>query len=347
MEGKYRELRERLAEVADLTATWYMLLWDQQTMMPRKGAAARADQLATVRRLMHDRLTAPEVGRLLEDLRGYEERLPYDSDEASLIRVARRQYEKEVRVPGALRADIQRAEGLALPAWSEARRAADFRILMPHLRRHLDLVHAYVERFDDADDPYDPLLDEYEPLMKAAEIRPVFERLKEGLIPLIARAAEADQDDTPVHGTFPVDRQRAFALHVLERLGFDEDAWRLDESEHPFASGSSIDDIRLTTRYDERYLNSALFGAVHECGHGLYEHGVDPALERTLLAGGASMALHESQSRLWENLVGRSRPFWRHFYAPLQRAFPDQLGDIDEERFYRAVNVVRPSLIRV
>ena len=347
MEEKYGELRTRLGEYADLLRIWYLLSWDQQTMMAPKAAPVRAEQLATVMRTLQRALSAPELGRLLEELRPYAESLPYESDEASLIRVARRDHEKAVRVPPELRGARGRASSLAIPAWIEARRNDDYTRFLPHLRENLRLAQEYVACFDDREDPYDVLLDDFDPQLRTAEVREVFDRVKPELIELVQQVAGDEDGDEVLRRRFPIDRQREFALSVIERFGFRSDSWRLDVSAHPFASGSAIDDIRLTTRYDEHHLNGSLFGAMHETGHGLYENGVDRALERTPLARGASMSLHESQSRLWENLVGRSRPFWRHFYPRIQEAFPEALGDVDEETFFRAVNHVRPSLIRV
>jgi carboxypeptidase Taq len=216
--------------------------------------------------------------------------------------------------------------------------------LKPHLARNLELRRRYVDCFEPADEPYDILLDDYERGMKTAEARAVFERLKTGLIDLLHAVEPAD--DSPAERAFPQDEQERFIRQVLDRFGFDPASWRLDPTSHPFMSSPGHGDIRITTHYEERGLH-ALFASMHEFGHGIYEFEVDEALARTPLGSGASMGLHESQSRMWENLVGRSRPFWGHFYPELQRAFPGMLDDVDEEAFYRAVNVVQPSLIRV
>jgi carboxypeptidase Taq len=285
----------------------------------------------------------------LDDLRGYEASLPHDSDEASLIRVARKDYEKAVRVPVELRAEMTRTAALARQAWVGARQASDFSRFLPHLQKNIELKHKYIECFDEADAPYDILLDDFEPEMKTAQVNAVFADLKAELVPLIAAIRERQEavSDACLHGHFPVDRQRAFCLTLLERFGFSSDAWRLDPTVHPFASNSATQDIRITTRYYQDFINPALFGSMHEFGHGLYEHQVSPALERTPLCRGASMALHESQSRMWENLVGRSRPFWEFMYPKLQAAFPEQFGGVEMETFYRAINKVQPSFIRV
>jgi carboxypeptidase Taq len=344
-EAKYAELKSRLTELWDLAKAATLLSWDQQTIMPPRGAAVRAEQLGTLSKVVHERFTSDEVGRLLEDLRGYEERLSYDSDEASLIRVARRDWEKERRVPTELREALARAAWQAYPVWVEARQSSNFDALLPFLEQNVALKRRYIECFE-VDEPYDALLDDFEPKMKTAEVRQVFERLKEGLVPLVAGASDQDVDDSCLHGRFPLEPQRRLDARIVEAFGFESGAWRIDPTEHPFASTLTTQDVRLTTRHREDEL-IGVFVTMHEAGHGLYEHGIDPALERTPLCRGASLALHESQSRLWENVVGRGRPFWRWFYPEVQRAFPEQLGAVELETFYQAINKVQPSLIRV
>ena len=348
MDKRLAELREKLARVEDLGRAARVLGWDQQTMMPRGGAAARAEQLATLGLFAHELFTAPEIGKLLDELRPHEESLDPASDEASLIRVTRRDYEKAVRVPPTLTAEMARTASIAQEAWLEARASSDYERFRPHLERNLELKLTYIQCFDPVEEPYDILLDDYEQGARTADIRSVFGRLKEGLVPLLSSVADSDNEpDTGfLDGPFPIDRQIEFEHAVLERFGFDESSWRVDPTAHPFATNFSHRDIRITTRHFENSL-SGMFASFHECGHGLYEFGSAPELERTPLAGGVSLGLHESQSRLWENLVGRSRPFWRRFYPELQASFMDVLGEVDGEAFYRAVNRVRPSLIRV
>jgi carboxypeptidase Taq len=344
---KYLELRRRLMQVHDVTKAMFLLAWDQRTMMPASGGPVRAEQLATLSRFAHDLFTSEDVGQLLEDLTAYEESLPYESDEASLIRVARRDYDRESRVPGDLRSDLTRASSSGYEAWVAAKARSDYASFRPYLERNVELRQRYAECFD-ADEPYDALLEDYEPGMKAAEVREVFDVLKPELIGLVRTVAEHDGevDNSFLRGSFPAERQRELSLAVLERLGFDRRSWRLDTTEHPFASSMNTGDVRLTTRFKEGDVSDALFSTMHEFGHGVYEHNVDPALERTLLCRGASMSLHESQSRMWENLVGRSRPFWRFFYPTFQSIFPE-FERVDEEAFFRAVNKVQPSLLRV
>src|SRR6266508_3688155 len=313
-------------------------------MMPPQGAGLRAHQLATVSKLVHDRVVSEELGALLEELRPYEESLDPDSDEASLIRVMRRDRDKELRVPRELREEQTRAAVEAFPVWVEARRTSNYELFRPYLERNLALRRRYSECFE-VDEPYDALLDDFEPEMKTAEVREVFSRLKEGLVPLIAELSEQEIDDSMLHGRYPLEAQQELEQAVLDRFGFREGSWRIDPVEHPFATSFGTSDIRMTTRYPEDEFAS-IFASMHEGGHAIYEHNVDPSLERTPLCRGTSLALHESQSRMFENLVGRSIQWWRWAYPELQRLFPEYEG-VELETFHRAINKVQPSLIRI
>jgi carboxypeptidase Taq len=338
------ELRERVAEIHDLGRAASFLGWDQQVKMPPGGAGVRAEQLATLNRLAHEKLTSDEIGGLLDTI-GDADGLDPESDEARLVRLVRRDWEKARRVPADLRAAMSRAASLAMPVWVKARQEADFAQFLPALRENFELRRAYVACFDDLDEPYDALLDDFEPGLKTAQVREVFARLKEEQIPLVAEVRE--EGVRPLRGaTFPIEAQKAFELKVIERFGYDPAEWRLDTAVHPFAASMASTDIRLTTRYFEDNLDG-LFGTMHETGHGLYEHGVARELARTPLAHGASLGFHESQSRLWENMVGRSLPFWRHFFPLLQEHFPEALAGATLDDWYRSVNWVAPSLIRV
>jgi carboxypeptidase Taq len=342
--GAYETLRTRLGEIHDIVKSASLLGWDQQVLMPSRGGEARAHQLGTLGKLAHELFVSDEIGSLLDELRSYEESLDYDSLDASLLRVARRDYEKAVRVPPELSAEITRVGAQSFGVWVEARANSDYESFRPWLERLVELKHRYVECYPPGDELYDTLLDDYEPGMKAADVRAIFDRLKEVLIPLVEAAAPAAAPQ--VKGTFPAEIQRRLSLEIVKRFGFDETGWRLDTAPHPFAQSLATGDIRITTREPEDSLDG-LFATMHECGHGLYEAGVDPAFERTLLARGTSLGLHESQSRLWENLVGRSRPFWSWFYPRLQETFPSELGPVDEESWFRSINDVRPGLIRI
>jgi carboxypeptidase Taq len=344
---RFEELKRRLGEIHDVEKAAAVLSWDEETKMPPLGAEARADQRATLNRLAHELQVSEELGALLEELRPFEESHDYDSFEASVIRIARRDYEKAVRVPPELRAELTKASSLGYQAWLRAREQEDYSIMLPHLQRNLELRRRYVACFDAADDLYDIVLDDYEPGMKTVEVEAIFDRLKSALMPMVRAVAETDPiDDSCLRGRFPRDAQRRFGLAVLERWGMDRAAWRLDKTVHPFATSFAPSDIRLTTNFHEDSLHGIL-SCLHEFGHGIYERQVDPAYARTPLAQGVSNAFHESQSRMWENLVGRSLSTWRFFYPKLQEEFPAQFGDVPVETFHRALNKVQPTFRRV
>ena len=344
MDADLLALRERLAEISDLYRTMGVLGWDQKVTMPPGGHPARAEALATIGRIAHERFTDDEIGRLLERLRPLEESLDYDSDEASIIRVTRRDWEKQRRVPTELRTEMVRAAALGNQVWIEARANDDFEAFRPALERNLELKRRYVECFEWEDSPYTPLLDDFEPFMLTSEVAEVFGVVRPVLSELVKAAPHVEASFLDAH--YPQGLQREFAERVLATLGFEEGAWRLDTTVHPFCTSFSTRDVRLTTRYHETGLES-FWSTMHESGHGLYAHGISRSLERTPLATSPSLGLNESQSRTWENLVGRSRPFWMHWYEPLQETFPSQLGDVDLEAFLAGINRAEPGLIRV
>jgi carboxypeptidase Taq len=349
MNGRYQELLERLGEISDLGRARALLAWDERTHMPPGGAEIRAEQLATLTRVRHERLSSDALGSLLDELRPAAEELPYDSDEASMVRVTSREWEKARRVPSELRGEIARVASLAERAWLEAKGGSDFALFLPHLERNVELKRRYVECFDDFDHPYDPLLDDFEPRATTAEVRPVLQELRVGLRPLVAAIAErADAvDSSCLHGAFPIEEQERLVRGLVADLPLDQGSWRLDTTVHPFATAITTTDIRLTTRYDETYIGAALWSALHEAGHGMYENGIDPALRRTPLCSPVSLGFHESQSRTWENWVGRGRPYVRRIHPRLRDAFPDRFANVDPEGLYRAANRVVPSLIRM
>jgi carboxypeptidase Taq len=340
------ELQTRLAELADLDNIGHLLEWDQNTMMPPRGAQSRSEALATLGRISHEMLISAETGRLLDGAAAELDGASPDSDEARAVAVARRRFDKARRVPAELVAEIARAGALGYEAWVEARKRSDFAAFVPYLKRNLELARRYVDCFDSFDCAYDVLLDNFEPGMKTARVAALFTDLRSELAPLIATVSEhADRvDDSCLHGSFPAERQRQLVAEALELVGFEADSWRIDDTVHPFASNIGAGDTRITTRWDERYFASALYGAMHECGHGLYEAGIAEELKRTPLGHGESLSLHESQSRLWENMVGCSRAFSSVLAPRINELFG---SDIDAETLYRAVNKVRPSLIRV
>jgi carboxypeptidase Taq len=339
-------LRGLLAEIADLRHTEQVMDWDSRVSMPPKGAESRADAAATLTRMIHERAVGDEMGAVLEELEPFEQELDAGSVEAALIRVSRRDWERYRRVPPELAAELSHSSSIAVAAWDVAKASSDFASFQPHLERQLELKRRYIECFPETDDPYDVLLEDWEEGMTAARVEAVFEELRAGLVPLVDRLRDRHVDDSFLGGPFPIAGQREAARRVLEAFGSSDDAWRLDETPHPFAMHPGVGDVRLTTHYDESNLHS-LFSTMHEFGHGVYEWAVAPELRRTSIGTGTSSAIHESQSRTWENLVGRSAGFWRWFYPQLQPLFPDVLGGVDRDAFVAAVNGVRPGLIRI
>jgi carboxypeptidase Taq len=351
MATRIDELKAQLAEISDLERVESLLDWDQRTMMPAAGAEARAEQLATLARISHRKRLSDELGAAIEAAGGEAEGMPYDSTEASLVRVARRDWEKARRVPAELRAEMTKSASLAEHAWVEARERADFAGFLPHLNRNIELRHRYIECFDGFEGfehPYDALLDDFEPGMKTAELRRILGELRDRILPLVAEIARRDPvDDGCLHGDFPLDAQESFAREVVEGLPLEAGSWRLDPTVHPFATAISPADLRITTRFDPNYIGTALWAVVHEAGHAMYENGFAPELDRSPLCAAPSLGFHESQSRLWENWVGRGRPYLEQLLPRLRALFGDHFAGLDAAELYRAANRVEPSLIRV
>jgi carboxypeptidase Taq len=346
-ETKLNELKQRLLEINDLGAAGALLGWDQATYMPKGGAPARAHQSATLSRLAHERRVDPALGKLLDALAPYGESLPYDSDAASLIRVARRDFEKAIKVPADYVARASAFGSASYDAWTRARPANDFATMLPFLEQALDLSREYAGFFAPYDHIADPLIDDMDQGMTTASIRALFSGLRSELVPIVRAISEQTAaDDHCLRGFFSEPAQLEFSLAAIKQIGYDLDRGRLDKTHHPFCTKFSGGDVRITTRIYESDVGQALFSTVHEAGHALYEQGVASTLEGTPLGSGASAGVHESQSRLWENVVGRSRAFWENFYPLLQRTFPDQLAGATLETFYRAINKVERSLIR-
>ncbi len=347
MEKKLQELKTRLLEVNDLNSATAVLQWDQSTYMPPGGAAARGRQMATLGRLAHEKFTDPAIGKLLDELRPYEESLPYDSDDASLIRVTRRAYEKAIKVPPTLLAEVYAHSAAAYQTWAKARPENDFAAVQPYLEKGIEYSRRIADCFPGYDHIADPLIDFSDEGMKAETLRRIFTELRRELVPLVQAITAAEPaDDSCLHQYFPEDKQLAFGLEIIKDYGYDFNRGRQDKTHHPFMTKFSLGDVRITTRVKENDLSEALFSTLHEAGHALYEQGIRMELDGTPLAGGTSSGVHESQSRLWENLVGRSRPFWQHYYPKLQAVFPNQLGNVSLDTFYRAINKVQRSLIR-
>ena len=341
-------LKKHLGQISDIQNAAHVLEWDQETYMPPGAAEARAHQIATLRQLAHEKFTSDEMGKLLEEaanqLNGAD---PLD-DHAALIRVTTKDFEKAQKLPASLVAETALTVSRAKQAWKEARETNTFATFAPLLATLIDLNIQKAEALGYEDRAYDALLDEYEPGMKTAEVETIFKDLRTDLVPIVQDIQRASAPENGfLFEHFDHQKQWDFGMDVLKDFGYDFDRGRQDVSAHPFTTSFSITDVRLTTRIQENFFPTGLFGTLHEAGHGLYEQGVDLSLDRTPLSEGASLGMHESQSRLWENLVGRSYGFWHHYYPKLQASFPERLQSRSLDEFYRAINKVAPSLIRV
>ncbi|MDK2979859.1 MAG: carboxypeptidase Taq [Chloroflexota bacterium] len=348
MEEKLAKLKSLLAETADLGAASALLNWDQLVNMPSGGAEDRGEQIATIEQILHAKATSDEIGSLLEDLTAAAKQMDPDSDDARLIKVAKRNFDKSTKVSAEFVSEFARVSTVAQSVWEKARAESDFSIFRPYLEQLVSLRQQYADFFKPWTHVYDPLLDDYEPGMKTADVQAIFNTLRPKQVELIKAISEKPQvEKSFLFLEYPEKTQWDFGVEVISKFGYDWNHGRQDKSVHPFTTGFGLNDVRITTRFNTKFLPTAMFGTMHECGHALYELGIAKKYNRTPLGAGASMAVHESQSRLWENLVGRSRAFWKRFYPRLQELFPSQLGNVDAEMFYKAVNAVEPSLIRV
>ncbi|MEW6029339.1 MAG: carboxypeptidase M32 [Chloroflexota bacterium] len=344
---KLEELKNLLAEVNDLNNAAAVLGWDQATYMPPGGAPARGRQMATLAKVAQEKFIDKKIGKLLDALRPYEESLPFDSDDASLIRVTRRDYERALKVPPDFVAELNVHSAETYQLWTEARPANDFARVRPNLERTLDLSRKMADFFPGYEHIADPLIDFSDYGMKASTVRALFAELREQLVPIVkAITSQASADDSCLRRRYPEAEQLEFGADVVKQLGYDFERGRVDKTHHPFMTSFSIGDVRITTRVKEDFLGETLFSNIHEAGHAMYEQGNDPVYEGTPLAGGTSSGVHESQSRLWENVVGRSRGFWEFFFPKLQSKFPEQLKGVSLDEFCRAINKVERSLIR-
>ncbi|MFZ0090724.1 MAG: carboxypeptidase M32 [Solirubrobacteraceae bacterium] len=352
MSERLEALKLRMGQLADVSHALSLAHWDQQTMMPPGGGEARAESLATLTRISHDMFVADETGRLLDaaaaDLDGSDP----DDDDARMIALVRRQWDKARRVPTDLAADLARAASVGQEAWVTAREESDFPSFAPYLEHNFELARRYVDCHvggDGYECPYDVLLDDFEPQMPTARVAELFAELKAELVPLIAqlRTVSDRVDDRPLYAGFPIAGQRQLVRETVAMMGFDDQSWRIDDTVHPFATRIGGGDVRITTRWDEHFFATGLYGAMHECGHGLYEAGLPVALRRSPIGATESLGLHESQSRLWENMVGRGRPFCGVLAPRIAELADGELADLDADALYRAVNRVKPTYIRV
>jgi carboxypeptidase Taq len=345
----YSELIRRVKQCRLLGSCAEMLAWDERTYMPHNGSAHRAEQMALLARLTHEMMTAPEVGDLLAQAEGSGSNPDPHSPQAANLREIRRTYDRVVKLPKELVEELARTTTRAQQVWTEARAADNFALFQPWLEKIIKLKRQEAEAIGYKESAYDALVDEYEPGATTAEITRVFAGLRSELVPLISGIMNS-RTKAPreiLEREYPVEQQEAFGKSVASKIGFSFEAGRLDVTTHPFCSGMGPGDCRITTRYNPRHFNDAFFGILHEAGHGIYEQGLDPEHFGTPAGSAASLGIHESQSRLWENQVGRSRAFWDHFFGPARQAFPQALGGIKPDDFYFAINDSRPSFIRV
>jgi carboxypeptidase Taq len=343
-------LRERAGEIADINGVAGLLLWDQNTLMPRGGAGARADQLEALERIVHDRLTDPGLGTLLDRLDSYVASADPDSDDVRMIAALKRDHHKAVRVPTELAAEQSSAASHAQEAWHLAREKQDYALFRPSLERVIELSHRYAACFDGTGEfahPYDVLLDDFEPGLTTAELSTLFARLQQELVPLVAASAQTPNGTRLLSGHHAIAAQKSLLDEVLLAVGFEHEHWRLDATVHPFARSMASTDVRLTTRWEPDDLAMAFYSCLHEFGHGLYEAQMDLRHYRTTLAEATGLGVHESQSRLWENIVGRSRPFCEWALPLLRAHLGEPFESMDADALYRAVNRVELSLIRI
>ena len=344
----YQNLLARTKEIGHISSAAAVLGWDQQCYMPHGGATERAEQLAILGTIAHERFTDDTTGSLLQAAEAEVAGLDADSDERLTVRVLRRDFDQAVKIPASLVAQLAKAETLGHEVWVKARAASDFHHFAPTLEHLLDLSRQKAQYLGYAAHPYDALLDQYEPGATAAQVDGIFAELRTGLVELVQFIKSRPQvDDSPLRRDFPEAGQKAFGEAVIKKMGFDFERGRQDKAVHPFCTSFGKDDVRITTRYEQSWLPAALMGTIHETGHALYEQGFQPKDDFTPLSGAVSLGIHESQSRLWENVVGRSRAFWDVHYSDLRSAFPGTLDDVLVADFYRAINKVEPSFIRV
>jgi carboxypeptidase Taq len=346
---EYAKLVERVHELNDLNKASALLSWDREVNMPPRGTAERIAQMTTLSSLIHRMSTSDEMGELIESAAAELDGADYDSNEASLIRLLRRNYDDARKLPAEFVARSTEISGKAREAWVKARAEDDFPLFRPWLEQVVELCQEMAELYGYEDEKYDALLDKYETAMKTAEVRAIFDAVKAELIPLreAIDRSPIKLDDSLLHQPYDVDKQKEFARYIAAAIGYDFERGHLGTVIHPFATSFSRNDARITTRWYPDFLCPSLFGTLHECGHAMYEQGTHPDLGRTPLARGTSMGVHESQSRMMENIVGRSRGFWQAHFPTLQGYFPEALGNHTAEEFYRAINKTQPSYIRV
>ncbi len=353
MDNALKALKSRDREMVLLEHIIAVLHWDQETGMPEAAVNERADQLSMLNGLLHEKVTDSDLGSILNDLGASDAHPLGDSslseEDRGLVRTYYREYSREKKIPASWVKEFTEVTAKGQAVWAKARKTSDFPLFKPYLEQVVKLNRERSSLLGYTDHPYDPLLDEYEPGMKTAEVAQVFAAMKLDLVTLLERIQIAGEvDDTFLYREYPKAGQDAFGRMVLKDMGYDFSRGRLDESTHPFTPSLGADDVRITTRYTEPSVSSSLFSTIHEGGHALYEMGASTgSLAGTGIGTGASLAMHESQSRLWENVVGRSKAFWTHYYSRFTKHFAQQTKGITMDAFLRGINKVQPSFIRV
>ncbi|MBC7855009.1 MAG: carboxypeptidase M32 [Pirellulaceae bacterium] len=344
----YETLCSLTRETALLQSVEALIGWDERTYMPPAAGEYRAEQMTYLAGMIHQRRTDRRIGELLESLAASPLTKDKHSDEATTIRQLQRDYEKQVKLPQALVEELTRASVLGQQAWVEARKNNDFPSFAPHAKKLFELKRQQAAALGYRATPYDALLDDFEPDALTADVAKVLADLRKELVPLVQAIQQAKKrpNSSILSREYPTAGQDAFGKAAAAAVGFDFHRGRLDVTHHPFCSGMGPHDCRLTTRYDEHFFPCALFGTLHEAGHGMYDQGLRPELFGLPPGMYVSLGIHESQSRMWENLVGRSRAFWQHFYPKFKETFP-VVRDVSLDDFYFAINGVQPSLIRV
>lgn len=347
--NNFERYLEKTRTLVDINAASAVLNWDQETYMPDGAALGRAEQIATLSALVHQMSVSNDYRDLLDALKREAENNGLDDWEKAAIRESAKEQEMAMKVPEEHVREIARAQSLAQHAWKQARAESKFSLFADSLAHLVDLKRKEADYFGYAENPYDALIDLFEPQMTVSQLRPVFNRLQEGTTTLLRRISESDRtvDDSILFTDFDQGKQLEFSREIIGKLGFDFTTGRVDLSAHPFCTSFAPSDVRLTTRIFNNDLRSCLFGLIHEAGHGMYEQGIDPRFARTPLAAGTSMGIHESQSLFWENMIARSEPFWYWAFPQLQSTFPERLGGLTPTDFFRVINVVKPSFIRI
>ena len=326
-----------------------VMYWDLRTKAPKKSVESRSEAIGALSGEMFRMSVSDEMGGFLQRLSEPDIYAQLDELNRKLVDECKKDYERSKKIPPEKYEAYVVLTSQAESVWEEAKAKADFAMFQPYLEKIVETNLEFVELWGYEGHKYNTLLDLYEPGMTVGKLDQLFAGVREKLVPLVAAVGKSsNKPDTGfLRQTFDTGKQKEFSLYILRELGYDFDAGRLDESAHPFAIGLNPGDVRITTRYLPNDVTSALFGTIHECGHALYEQNISGDLAGTPLCTGASMGIHESQSRFWENMIGRSRPFWERYYPKLQEYYPEQLGSVPLESFYRAINVVEPSLIRI